>query len=710
VALLPGGTPTRPAGLADRAPARPGTYHALYPAARYSYGPDLPGDGVEVEVTQWSPVLAGRESESAWPVGYLEVTLRNTSERARTLAVALALELPVDDRSFQAPTAVGEVELRADEPLPAGLAAAVARLPEADASFAVAVDVAGPSRDGVGPEPAVSARPLLGDASYDRFLGGLWPALTAGSAGPARALPQERPGLAAGAKVAVAPGATVTVAFSIAWDLPRIRFGKELEHAWWRAYTTEFGRSGAAAGRIATNALACRAELAAELAAWHHGLAAELAEADAPPWLLSALCNELYVMVEGGTAWVVGPAGAGIDGLGSRQAEPVEEHFGVLECPDYPFYETLDVRYYSSFALLELWPRLERVVMRDFATEVLKDEGTLVTATWNGTQFPRNRGGSAPHDLGGPFDDAFRAANAYDLQDVSVWKDLNAKLVLEIARDVALLDDADLARDTWPACRTALRYLEQFDRDGDGVIEHDDAPDQTYDTWPMHGVSAYCGDLWVAALGAGELLARRAGDTDEADRLAALRARAEPRVEELLWRGDRYRFDSSGGASSDDILADQFAGTWYLLLLGLPPAHPPERVHAALSTVLRFNLDGFEGGRLGPVNGRGHDGGPPAEAGEQASEVWVGAAWSLASLCLLTGRDADAWRIGEALYATQYGDSGLWFRTPEAWTAEREFRAARYHRALAVWSLLTALRVRAAAARRVAPPVASAAS
>jgi non-lysosomal glucosylceramidase len=386
-------------------------------------------------------------------------------------------------------------------------------------------------------------------------------------------------------------------------------------------------------------------------------------------------------------------------------AEPAEEHFGVLECPDYPFYETLDVRYYSSFALLEMWPRLERVVMRDFATEVLKDEGTLVTATWNGTRFPRNRGGSAPHDLGGPFDDAFRAANAYDLQDVSVWKDLNAKLVLEIARDVALLDDDDLARETWPACRSALRYLEQFDRDGDGVIEHDDAPDQTYDTWPMHGVSAYCGDLWVAALAAGELLARRAGDAGEADRLAALHARAEPRVEELLWRGDRYRFDSSGGPSSDDILADQFAGTWYLLLLGLPPAHPAERVDAALSTVLRFNLDGFEGGRLGPANGRGHDGGPPAEAGEQASEVWVGAAWSLASLCLLAGRDADAWRIGKALHTTLYEESGLWFRTPEAWTAEREFRAARYHRPLAVWSMLTALRARSARARPAGPQV-----
>ena len=84
--------------------------------------------------------------------------------------------------------------------------------------------------------------------------------------------------------------------------------------------------------------------------------------------------------------------------------------------------------------------------------------------------------------------------------------------------------------------------------------------------------------------------------------------------------------------------------------------------------------------------------------GEQAQEVWVGTGWSLASLALAMGRDAEAWELGESLYRTIYEESGLWFRTPEAWTEDRRYRAAVYHRPLAVWSLVTALRLRESAA------------
>ena len=49
------------------------------------------------------------------------------------------------------------------------------------------------------------------------------------------------------------------------------------------------------------------------------------------------------------------------------------------------------------------------------------------------------------------------------------------------------------------------------DRDGDGLPEHDGIPDQTYDTWPMHGPSAYGGSLWLAALRAGSATRRWRG-------------------------------------------------------------------------------------------------------------------------------------------------------------------------------------------------------
>lgn len=645
--------PARPAELARRAGGA--EYEALFPFAWYRFP--------AVTLRQWSPVVPGRERESAWPVAYFEVTLRNAAFSAREATVALAFELPVEE-----PFVAGPIALSSEGP------SAVARLGAGAGSFAVAADEA----------PGVSAAgaPLRGEADYRRLGRDL--RVTGQLAGaPAAAVePDDRPGLVAAARVALGPGEERTVRLGLAWDLPQVRFGRDASHRWWRVHTREFGRSGAAAPCVLEAALRARPELERAAEGWQADLRARLASQGAPEWLLPALCNQLSVLVDGGTVWVLGDDGE-------------EEHFGTLECIDYPFYETLDVRYYSSFVLLELWPRLERLVMRDLLDALGQDDPERVTTIWEGREASRKVRHAAPHDLGAPLDQPFCRSNAYTLQDTAIWKDLNPKLVLQLVRDARLLGDRGMVTAAWPACRAAIAYLERFDRDGDGIPENAGVPDQTYDTWPMQGVSAYCGDLWLACLAAAEWLAREAGDAAEATRLARLRERAGARLERALWTGTHYRFDSSGGPAADTVFADQLAGTWYALLLGLPLPHPRERVERALTTVLGSNLRGFAGGRLGVVNGRSPAGGPAQVGAAQAGEVWVGACWGLASLCLLLGRDADAWELGEALYRTIYEDSGLWFRTPEAWTEDRRFRAQIYHRALAVWSLHTALRLRA---------------
>jgi non-lysosomal glucosylceramidase len=661
LALVDPGGRTRPDGLAP--PEGPvGEYEALFPFAWYRYRPELTW-GVRVEVRQWSPVVPGREDESSWPVGCFEVTLTNEGTSARDLTAALAFELPVDDASL-APE--GPIGLSADG------ATAVASLPGAGASFAVAVEG--------GDEAA--ARPLGGDGCYANLAGGLW--RTASSPAPTASDSGQRPGLLAASRVRLEPGESRTVVFVLAWDLPIVRFGSRGEHPWYRAYTRRFGRTGNSACEIASALLAARLELATELEAWHEDLGSRLKGWGAPDWLLPALCNELYVLIEGGTAWVAGRPGS----------EGAEEHFGILEAVDYRYYETLDVRYYGSFPLLELWPRLERLVIRDYLRSLAMEDGEPIVTSWAGgsVHAVRKLRDSAPHDLGGPLNDPFRQVNAYDLQDSGVWRDLNPKLVLQVARDARLLGDDALAKEAWEVCRTAIRKIETFDVDGDGLPEHDGMPDQTFDTWPMRGVSAYIGDLWLAALAAAEWLAGCANDIAEAQRLAALRERAQAVVEKALWTGSYYRFDSAGGPASDALLADQLAGTWYTKLLALPEPHPAGRAERALETVLASNFHGFAGGRLGPVNGRSPDGG--SIGSEQADEVWTGVGWALTSLALLLGRDEDAWKVGGAIYRTLYEESGLWFRTPEAWTEEREFRASMYHRPLAVWSVYTALRVR----------------
>jgi non-lysosomal glucosylceramidase len=298
-----------------------------------------------------------------------------------------------------------------------------------------------------------------------------------------------------------------------------------------------------------------------------------------------------------------------------------------------------------------------------------------------------------PHDVGGPGDDPFVRPNWYRFQEVKDWKDLGPKFVLQTWRDaVAAGGEAGdaLIRDAWPTVEDVLTRLSVFDRDGDGLLEHDDRPDQTYDTWPMRGPSAYAGSLWLAAVAAAEAMARRQGLADAAARWEGWFERGQVTFERRLWRGDHYAYDGGDGPSSDSIMADQLAGQWYADATGLGAIVADERVEAALRTVHRMNVCGFRGGRMGAVNGTRPDGSIDPSS-EQSAEVWVGTTYALAAFMIGRGLVQEGWETARGAVATTY-DRGLWFRTPEAYDGDGNFRATIYLRPLAIWAIEEALR------------------
>ena len=79
----------------------------------------------------------------------------------------------------------------------------------------------------------------------------------------------------------------------------------------------------------------------------------------------------------------------------------------------------------------------------------------------------------------------------------------------------------------------------------------------------------------------------------------------------------------------------------------------------------------------------------------QSEEMWTGTAYGLASFLLLRGLDEEAWATAYGVYRVTYETSGLWFRTPEAFDVDNNYRASLYQRPLAIWAMETALRVRA---------------
>jgi non-lysosomal glucosylceramidase len=361
----------------------------------------------------------------------------------------------------------------------------------------------------------------------------------------------------------------------------------------------------------------------------------------------------------------------------------------LIECFDYPFYDTLDVHFYAAFAVSRLFPRLQASISRAFAASVSLDDPTQVVIEASREEAPRKVPGALPHDLGGPADDPLVRINAYHFQESNTWKDLNPKFVLQAWRDRTLdPDPAGYLAAAWPAVRDAMAYLARFDTDGDGLPEHA-GPDQTYDTWPMHGPSAYGGSLWLAALRAGSAMARAVGEDACAVEWDSLFERAAASFEARLWNGRSYDYDAGGGPTSDSVMADQLVGQWYADAAGLGDIVPRDHVRSALRQIFALNVGEFGEGLLGAVNGMRPDG-TIDRSSEQSQEVWTGTTYALAAFMIGRGLVEEGWATAEGVARVTY-ERGLWFRTPEAYDRDGNFRASMYLRPLAIWAIEEAL-------------------
>lgn len=87
--------------------------------------------------------------------------------------------------------------------------------------------------------------------------------------------------------------------------------------------------------------------------------------------------------------------------------------------------------------------------------------------------------GMVPHDVGNPGEDPWNKVNSYCIQDISRWKDLPCKFVLQVYRDFVMTENLEFLKEMWPTVKQTLDYVIQFDKDGDGVIENEGYPDQT---------------------------------------------------------------------------------------------------------------------------------------------------------------------------------------------------------------------------------------
>jgi non-lysosomal glucosylceramidase len=474
------------------------------------------------------------------------------------------------------------------------------------------------------------------------------------------------------------PGEKRTVPMVISWDMPVVQFGSGRK--WYRRYTDFYGTDGANGWKIARDGLLNAATWSDQIDAWQ---APYVNDESKPLWYRGMLFNEMYILTDGGSFW-------GRE-VGTDPKSP--NTFTFMECYDYPFYGTLDVRFYGSMPLIRFWPDIDKQELRQFAATVSREWPQTMIWQWKSLQDNalnfriRKARGAVPHDLGVPQEDPFILPNQFSWQNTNDWKDLNSKFVLMIYRDYVFTGskDVEFLRSTWPAVKQALEHLKKYDRNGDGVPENDGYPDQTYDEWVVRGESAYSGGLWLAALRAAEEMAKVLGDTQSATAYHTLFAKAQSSYIKKLWNGEYFSYDT-GSEYKDNVQADQLAGQWYANLSGLGDLVPRDMQLKALKKIYDFNVMRFARGEMGAVNGMAANG-AIIKTNEQVQEVWTGTTFALAALMLSDGMKDEAFRTAWGIYNVTYETKGYWFRTPEAWDIDGYYRASMYMRPAAIWAM-----------------------
>ncbi|XP_068652422.1 uncharacterized protein [Aristolochia californica] len=721
------------------------TYHALFPRAWTIYDGE-PDPDLKVSCRQISPFIPHNYRESSLPAAVFVYTLVNTGRERAKVSLLLTWANSIGGVSHLSGGHANEPFIAED-----GVSGVLLHHKTAKdnppVTFAIAasetqnVNVTVLPCFGLSEDSRVTAKDMWDrmaqDGQFDRenFHEG-------------RSMPSSRGETlcaAVSASAWVEPHGRCTVAFSIAWSSPKVKFMKGSSYH--RRYTKYYGSSEISAVNLAHDALINYKWWEEEIEKWQKPI---LGDDRLPEWYKFTLFNELYFLVAGGTVWTDGgppsvddestKVGNGVmetavaevnieSGAFVKHVTPTNKleddeknidqkslsgcnsgtdhekncsiknpeddvdnvgKFLYLEGIEYIMWCTYDVHFYASFALLALFPMLELSIQKDFAKAVLCEDRRKVKFLAEGNWGIRKVKGAVPHDLG--THDPWSEMNAYNIHDTSRWKDLNPKFVLQVYRDFAATGDMSFGAEVWPAVRAAMEYMEQFDRDGDGLIENDGFPDQTYDAWTVHGISAYCGCLWLAALQAAAAMAHRLGDNSFAEWCRSKFQKAEPVFEAKLWNGSYFNYDSGTSSNSKSIQADQLAGQWYTASAGLPSLFDESKIRRALQKIFEFNVMKVKGGRMGAVNGMTPNG-KVDECCMQSREIWTGVTYGVAATMLLSGMEHQAFATAEGIFTAGWSEEGFgyWFQTPEGWTVDGHYRSLIYMRPLSIWAMQWAL-------------------
>jgi uncharacterized protein (DUF608 family) len=172
--------------------------------------------------------------------------------------------------------------------------------------------------------------------------------------------------------------------------------------------------------------------------------------------------------------------------------------------------------------------------------------------------------------------------------------DGQAGIVLRTYREHQMSPDNAFLKRVWPKCKLALQGLMDHDTDKDGLL---DGPQHNTLDSAWYGEVAWLSGHYLAAVRAGEQMAREMGDLEFAAACRALAERGSEQLVDRLYDPERSYFiniiDPEHPASVNSGTGchiDQVFGESWLFQIGLERVLPPEETRAALRALWQHNF------------------------------------------------------------------------------------------------------------------------
>jgi hypothetical protein len=252
----------------------------------------------------------------------------------------------------------------------------------------------------------------------------------------------------------------------------------------------------------------------------------------------------------------------------------------------------------------------------------------------------------------------------------------------------------------WPRIKKTLMFSIAQDGNDDGLIEN--SQHNTYDI-NFEGPNTFVGSLYLAALRAGEEMARDVGDEQFAERCRRIFESGSRLTVERLWDGEYFiqlvdlkkhpKYQYGKGC-----LSDQLFGQGWAHQLGLGYIYPPKYAKKALQSVWKYNWTPD----VGPYNAAHKPERWFARAGEPGlftctwpksdymaegvrykSEIWTGIEYQVAGHMVWEGLVDEALAICHGVHERYHPAKHNPFNEVEC--------GDHYARAMASWGVYTAL-------------------